>query len=177
MSAHSLKMGLSISLARDAAHDVDAEFHPHAVNLVGQAFETLAVRGRRETVRRRQQAAVFVHRQFRTLAVFITVGIRLIPLDIDCEDVVSRGQQLLRHDVRILQRLCLGNGGGEGVPAVPAHRRARREQGCGAGADGRRARRQPDRGRALQHATAARQIQPRHSSPPGRRSTREAPLS
>ena len=113
---------------RNAAHQVDAEPQAERVDAVGKRAEALAAGAGREAVRRGQQPAVIVHHRLRLGRVGVAACPRLVPLDIDGEDIIARRQQLFCHDRRGLDRLRLGDRRRKTVPAVPAHRRGRREQ-------------------------------------------------
>ena len=72
--------------SRNTAHDVNSEFQPQTVYIVGKWFKAGTVCRRWKTFGIRQQTGVFVHFQFREWNILIPVahgtGLFCIPLDI-----------------------------------------------------------------------------------------------
>ena len=83
---------------RNAAHQMDAEAQPEAVDVVGERPEAGAVRRRREAVERGKEPPQLVHLELGADAIVEAGGARLVPLDVDGEDVIAVRQQLLGHD-------------------------------------------------------------------------------
>ena len=115
---------------RDAAHDMDAEFEAQRMHRLRQRREALAPYAGGEAIGRGDHPAMRVHRGPGLCIIGVARRVGLIPLDVDGEDIIAERQQLVGHDLRGFARLCFSNGGGEAVPAVPAHGRTRGEHGC-----------------------------------------------
>ena len=84
-------------LPRNAAHDMDAEFHPHRMNLRCNRGKTLAAGRGWKAVLRREQPPVFVHAQLCERDVFASrsrAGRRLVPLDVAYNVFPAERQQL-----------------------------------------------------------------------------------
>ena len=69
-------------LTRNAAHHVNTKLKTFGVNIICQCFKTIAIYGRREFLRSRNQPTKFIHRQFCTFCIFIPLGVLFVPLNI-----------------------------------------------------------------------------------------------
>jgi len=112
-------------LAGNAAHNMDAEFEPHGVNLVGKGLETGAAYGRGKPILRRDRPPVGIQTQGNVGVVLGAVGSRLVPLDVHDHIFPSESQEVLRHVTGVAQHLFLRHAGPVTIPAVPPHGRNR----------------------------------------------------
>ena len=109
--------------ARDAAHDVDAEFQPQAVYVIRQRPEALPVLRGRETVDGWLQPAPAIQGERGERRVGVVDGGGLIPLDIDHDVLPAVFLQMGGHVFRVFAYGLLGDCRSPAVPAVPAHGR------------------------------------------------------
>ena len=142
-------------LARDAAHEVNAEFEALGVNIVGKRLEAGAVGGGGESFDRGKEASMGVHGELGALAGFEASGGGIIPLDVHGEDLPAVREEFVGHHIGLRLGLGFGNLGAKGVKAVPAHRR-RRGPGMETGAGAAEADRGADRSVSAVSAERAR---------------------
>ena len=117
----------SHSLFRNTAHEVNAEFQPLRMHIVGKRPETDAVSGRRETVESRRIAAELVD---HIHGVGLIIAARLIvlhkPADVDNDILPALVFQIQSHIVGIGLHFRFHYCRPVAVPRVPAHRRRQR---------------------------------------------------
>ena len=112
-------------LAGHPPHDMDAELQAQLMDLGGDGGKALAVPGGGKTLRGREQPAKLVHVQpgeGHVLRADLPGG-GVAPLDVADDVFPAEFLQVLRHIAGVGQKLVLGDGVAEAVPAVPAHGR------------------------------------------------------
>ncbi len=88
-------------LARNAAHDVDAELESLAMHVIGERLNPTPFFADGKPILRRQQAAPGIHRELRALAIIETPRLRLIPLDVHDDVLPSVTRELRGHCVGV----------------------------------------------------------------------------
>ena len=102
---------------------MQAELQPARVQIVGDRLERMRLRRHRKTVGRWQQAAIGVHFKDRAFAVFGGMRERLIPLDVNRDEIPAVRFEVRGHVIGVGERVRLPDARAVAVPGVPAHRR------------------------------------------------------
>src|SRR5579875_1067678 len=110
--------------ARNAAHDVDAEFQAPAVNVIGQRLESLPARRGWEPLRVRQEPPVGVHRRGA-----VDFALRIIPIVVHHDVLPAKRRQMLGHVISIGLHFLLIDVAAVAIVAVPPHGRRLRQMG------------------------------------------------